>query len=243
MSAATESLSAGSSWQVRIAADRKRANAIQTSAQQAVTDALVERAASAGANALALTGSTVRCRRTEISDLDYHVVGPVRVPLNGLPHDVDVYSGTAHDLFRKLRAGDDFVQWTVRYGLILFDDGTFEAVDEIIRREHLWPDPDLKLARIDAHCAHADALIEMGDADAALNQVRATITAVARGLLLRASIFPLARSELPKQLSDTGYRSLANWLEACIYREPTLDELAAALAEVRQTLSASPVPS
>lgn len=207
-------------------------------------DFLIERAASVDAGALALTGSTVRCRRTEISDLDYHLVGPVRVALDGLPHDVDVYSGTAEELFRKLRAGDDFVQWTVRYGLILLDDGTFEAVDEIIRREHLWPDPEFKLSRIEAHCSHADALIEMGDADAAIGQVRATLTAAARGLLLRASVFPLARSELPKQLSDAGYQDLGTWLEACIYREPDLDELDAALAVVRQALTrASPLRS
>ena len=37
---------------------------------------LVRRARSAGARALILSGSTARGRRTDVSDLDYHLIGP-----------------------------------------------------------------------------------------------------------------------------------------------------------------------
>lgn len=68
-------------------------------------------------------------------------------------------------------------------------------------------------------------LVEMGDRDAAHEQVRATLTSVARALILGARTFPLARSELVHQLRDLGQPALSVALSRAIYFEPSLDEL------------------
>lgn len=80
----------------------------------------------AGALAFAVTGSTARGRRSEISDLDYYVIGP-RLPHDDLIEDVDVFAIDEVGLWRKLSEGDDFVQWTLRYGCVIFDSGILHA--------------------------------------------------------------------------------------------------------------------
>jgi hypothetical protein len=69
----------------------------------------------------------------------------------------------------------------------------------------------------------------MGDRDAAQEQVRATLTTAARGLLLETGVFPLARSELPGQLKCAGYEPLAEALAWVIHGIPGLADLAAAV--------------
>lgn len=139
-------------WESRLAADRRRADGFQTAAQRDITSIIVERAVAAGAEAVALTGSTARLSRTAISDLDYHVVGP-RPKDDDLPGDVDIYVGGHEAFWTKLRGGDDFVQWTLRHGCLLVDSGIFREALRVIATEALWPDPGPKLERLAAHRA------------------------------------------------------------------------------------------
>jgi len=134
-------------WANKLALDRELATRHQTTEQRAITATIEQRVGEAGALALALTGSTARARRTLISDLDYHVVGP-RPELGGLPGDVDIYARGEDHFWCKLRDGDDFVQWTLRFGCVLFDTGIFRAGLAMIAREGLWPDGKAKLARV-----------------------------------------------------------------------------------------------
>lgn len=119
---ARASLNSGA-WAAKVAQDRAIAARHQTPQQRAITDTLCHRAIEAGAEAFALTGSTARNRRTYSSDLDYHVVGP-RPRHTDLEDEVDVYVGDADRFWSKLRAGDDFVQWTLRFGLIFSTRGS-----------------------------------------------------------------------------------------------------------------------
>ena len=211
-------------WRDKLAADRRRAQEVQTRAQRAITDTIVQRALAAGAEAVALTGSTVRMRRTAISDLDYHVVGP-RPEQADLPGDVDIYVGDRAAFWRKLRDGDDFVQWTLREGCLLVDSGIFREGLEAIFVEGIWPDPGPKLERLPAHMKIVRRLVGMGDRDAAQAELRAALTSAARAVLLAAEVFPLARAELPEQLSTIGAERLAHALRAMIEAEPSLDAL------------------
>ncbi len=220
-------------WARKLARDRVTAARHQTAAQRAITDTLLQRALEAGAEAFALTGSTARNRRTELSDLDYHVVGP-RPRHDDLPDEIDVYAGDAGHFWTKLRGGDDFVQWTLRLGCVLFDSGIFRAGTKAIATEALWPDPEIQLARLPALRKLASRLIGMGDRDAAQDQVRATLTCSARALLLEHSLFPLARGELPDQLLLVGYEEVAEALRATISAERSLIELEADLACLRR---------
>lgn len=221
-------------WQATLDADRRRAHDVQTPAQRAITELVLERALAAGAEAVALTGSTVRRRRTAISDLDYHVVGP-RPQQADFPADVDIYVADRRTFWRKLRSGDDFVQWTLREGCLLVDSGIFREGLEAVCVEGIWPDPGPKLERLPAHTKIVRRLLEMGDRDAAQAELRAALTSAARAVLLAAEVFPLARAELPEQLSMIGDDRLAHALQAMIEAEPSLEALerhAAILGEV-----------
>jgi hypothetical protein len=175
--------------------------------------------------ALALTGSTARARRTRISDLDYHVVGP-RLDLDGLPGDLDVVTDSEDEFFDRLRRGDDFAQWTVRLGCILLDkDGVMRCGAELMRRERLWPDPTDKLRRAPPLAELAEKVMRIGDREAGQEHLRAALTARARGVLLARHVFPLSRAELPGQLASIGETALARALDRAIHRELPLEEL------------------
>jgi len=65
-------------WSTRLREDRRRATELQTPAQRRATETIVQRALALGAEAVALTGSTVRGERTSGSDLDFMVVSSAR---------------------------------------------------------------------------------------------------------------------------------------------------------------------
>jgi hypothetical protein len=215
-------------WARRIREDRARAERNQTLGQRVITAAVMSRALELGAEGLALTGSTARGHRTVISDLDYHVIGR-RPDLSDLPGDIDVVATSAERLRKQLIEGDDFAQWTLRYGCILYDAGVMREGVRLIVEEQLWPSSDRKLRAIADHRREVERLIAMGDRDAAQEQVRATLTTAARGLLLETGVFPLARSELSGQLKKAGYEPLAEALAAVIHTAPALTDLAAAV--------------
>jgi len=216
-------------WSERLSRDQQLADRYQTSAMRRITAAVLQRSLADGGRAVALTGSTARAKRTLVSDLDYHIVGE-RPFAGDLPSDVDLYAGGVDHLEAKINAGDDFVQWTLRCGCLLADDGVLRAAAIRIVERALWPDGAAKLARLPEHRRLAERLIAVQDRDAAQDEIRATLTSAARGLLLLTRIFPLSRSELPQQLRDADFEFLAFPLEMSIYEEPSLKELTQALA-------------
>ena len=218
-------------WDQRLRSDGAIAQRNQTLELQQITELVVKRAILGGARGVALTGSTARAKRTTISDLDYHVVGN-RPEVRDLPADVDIYESPPEKMRAKLVQGDDFVQWTLCCGCILYDTGVFrEAASTIVQRD-LWPNGESKLQRLPELRCLAERLIGVRDRDAAQDQVRAALTSAARGVLLQRGVFALARSELPAQLRLVNADILADSLEAAIYAEPTLETLASMLEAV-----------
>jgi hypothetical protein len=202
------------------------------------------RALEAGAESFALTGSTARRRRTAISDLDYHIVGARRRPeVNDLPGEVDIVTTTTVRFHQQLIKGDDFAQWTLRYGYILHDSGPMRDAIKLLVARDLWPSPAAKLARLPDHRREAERLLTMSDRDAAQQQIRAMLTTAARGLLLAGGVFPLARSELPRQLEHLGHVALAGQLESVIWDAPELPQLARAVKVLDEPLREVEVPS
>lgn len=218
-------------WAERLVRDRVIAAANQTLELRRITDLVLARALDAGATGVALTGSTARATRTKISDLDYHVLGR-RPDVSDLPADVDIYESDADRMQTKLLSGDDFVQWTICCGCILYDRGGFRDAAALIVSRDLWPDATGKLVRLTELRRLADRLLRVGDRDAAHDHVRATLTSAARAFLLQQETFALSRSELPQQLRDGGNEGLARALELCIYEEPSLAEFREALRQV-----------
>jgi hypothetical protein len=208
--------------------DRDRAERYQTPEQRAITATVMSRAIALGASGFALTGSTARRRRTAISDLDYHVIGR-RPDVGDLPGDADVVATSAARFHSRLIEGDDFAQWTLRCGCILHDAGPMREGVRLIVDMDLWPNAQHKLDGMNAHRAEVERLIQMGDQGAAQEQLRAMLTTAARGLLLQARVFPLARKELPAQLERAGHGSLAHVLRRVIHATTGLEELEAGL--------------
>ena len=136
-------------WARRIHADRGRAARNQTPEQQAITCEVMRRAIESGAAGFALTGSTARNRRTPISDLDYHVIGK-RPDVSDLTADVDIVCTSPGQLRRRLLDGDDFAQWTVLLGCILYDTGPLREAASLIASGALWPNAQRKLERVEA---------------------------------------------------------------------------------------------
>ena len=225
-------------WARRLQEDRSRAERYQTSEQRAITATVLARAIDLGASGFALTGSTARRRRTAVSDLDYHVIGR-RPDVSDLPGDVDVVATSPARFRSRLIDGDDFGQWTLRSGCILHDSGPMREGLGLIVEMHLWPDAQRKLDSLNVHRTEVERLIQMGDQSAAQEQLRAMLTTAARGLLLRAGVFPLARKELPGQLERIGFGALAQALRALIHASPRLDELEVGLHVLDGALTTS----
>jgi hypothetical protein len=200
---------------------------------------LVGRARAADALGLVLTGSTARSRRTGISDLDYHLVGP-SIPTRDLSGAIDLHVLSSEELDANILSGDDFVQWSLRFGLIVFDHGVLYRAARRIVESGLWPDPDRKLRHAAKSVDLARRFVASGDVDGALVQVRTALSLAARARLLCAGIFPRSRAELPDQLSELGFGKAGNALAATIH-EPvvTLDDLADAVSEC-EALIATP---
>lgn len=216
-------------WRARLREDGLRASALQTPAQREATETILQRALTVGAEAVVLTGSTVRARRTASSDLDFMVVGE-RPGLGGVDEDVDVYAAGAEAFWRRLVAGDDYIQWTLRFGCILHDDGILRAASCHIDEHGLKPSAERKLVQARRGLSLARLVLESGDLEAAREQCRAALTTVARWLLIANGVFPLARDELPDQVLTLGYFDLAAALDRLIHVQPCRDELRSGLA-------------
>lgn len=229
-------------WERRLREDRDRAERYQTPEQRLITSVVMSRAIALGASGFALTGSTARKRRTAISDLDYHVIGR-RPNVSDLPGDVDVVVTSAARFRARLIEGDDFAQWTLRCGCILHDAGPLRDGLRLIVEMDLWPNGQRKLDSLAVHRNEAERLIQMGDQSAAQEQLCAMLTTAARGLLLQAHVFPLARKELPGQLERVGYPALAQALRRAIHGRPRLDELTSDLRTIDVTLAGRHTPA
>lgn len=186
---------------------------------------LVARARSAAARALILSGSTARCQRTAISDLDYHLVGP-KVETRDLSRELDLHVLSERRLESELLAGDDFVHWSLRFGSVIFDDGTIRRALRLLVERQPWPDVDRKRAHAVKSLELARRFLATGDQDGALEQVRTALSLAARARLLGEGVFPLSRAELPAQLDSIRCAGLAEALVGTIYASPSLAELA-----------------
>jgi hypothetical protein len=214
-------------WASRLEADARAVDRLLPSRLRPLHDLVVSRAREVDANALILSGSTARGRRTEISDLDYHLVGP-KIVTTDLAHELDLHVLSAEKLGTEILAGDDFVQWSLRFGCVVFDDGTLRQALRLIGERRPWPDVVRKREHAGKSIELARRVVETGDEDGALVQVRTALSLAARAFLLSRRIFPMSRAELPRQLSDAGYPKAGEALDSTIEREPGLSELAAA---------------
>lgn len=229
----------GVRWETRMREDRRRAAGLKTPSQRQATETILQRALDLGAEAVVLTGSTVRARRTAMSDLDFMIVGE-RPDCSGVQEDIDVYAAGATAFWERLLAGDDYIQWTLRFGWVLHDDGILHAASDHIRASGLTPSAGRKLTQARRGLSLARLVLDSGDVEAAREQCRAALTTVARWLLIVNGVFPLARDELSDQVLALGCFDLAAALHRLIHDEPCSDELRTGLELGRVLISLPP---
>jgi hypothetical protein len=216
-------------WRSRLSLDRERATANQSEALREITRAIEARSYELGAAALVLTGSTARNRRTDVSDLDYHVIG-AKPDVEGLPFDIDLYSDEPNAFLAKLFRGDDFAHWTLRYGCVLFDSGVLRQAAIAAIEQDLWPDSERKLRQAKRAIAFSQKVASTEDYGALLEVSRGAFSLTARWWLLSHDVFPLARDELAQQLKESDQPGLAAALEGSIHRRPPVPAIASWLA-------------
>jgi hypothetical protein len=226
-------------WSERLRLDRDRAARNQSPELAAVTQAVRERALAAGAEAVVLSGSTARGRRSRVSDLDYHVVGVDSLGVTDLHQDIDLYSDEVDRFWAKVKSGDDFAHWSIWYGCVLFDSGVLRAAATFVAEHDRWPDPVRKLHQARGALDFARQIVETGDYSAALEQVQGGLSLVARWVLLSNDVFPLARDELPGQLESLGEPRLGRDLRCSIRQQPDEEELREAVDHAQTMVKAA----
>lgn len=224
-------------WRRKLEADGRRIKHSLPGRLHDLHCVVVRRALAVGANALILSGSTARGTRTEISDLDYHLVGP-RIDIKDLSRELDLHVLSDEKLQSEILAGDDFVQWSLRFGCVVFDKGVVRSALRLIEERRPWPDVDRKREHARRSLDLARRFVATGDEDGALPQVRTALSLVARATLLSNGIFPMSRVELPAQLQEIGLGRTAQALTATIYGSPLLGELGDAVADGQEVLAA-----
>lgn len=200
-------------------------------------EVVVDRTQQSDAQALILSGSTARGCRTEISDLDYHLVGQ-GIETRDLSLELDVHVLSEEKLNSDLLAGDDFVQWSLRFGSVVLDKGPVRRGLRLIAERKPWPDPQRKRAHAVKSLGLARRFVGTEDEDGALVQVRTALSLAARARLLSEGIFPLARAELPAQLDAIRCSEAARDLAVTIYGSPPLAELSAIIQRAEELLAA-----
>jgi len=217
-------------WRLRLSRDLQAIEQFLPTALRHLHDTVVARAQQAEVHGLVLSGSTARGKRTVISDVDYHVVGR-KLDTTDLSPELDLHVLSREELEADVMAGDDFIQWSLRFGRVIFDDGTLLRALRLMAERRPWPDVERKQRHAAKSLELARRVVATGDEDGALLQVRTALSLAARAHLLRRGEFPMSRAELPDQLEAAGHAAAADALQSCIDGQPSLVSLRDAVAE------------
>lgn len=159
--------------------------------------------------AIVLIGSASRGLWAEASDIDLLLIGTERPAMVSNLSGYHIQSVSEAEFLRNLRAGEDFEAWCVRFGIPLHDNGIWARITQSPAASE-WPKWQLKVVHGARRLFLADTLLETGDRDAAAEETVYVLGHAARGILLRAGVFPLSRPELAEQVRNIGYPHLAD---------------------------------
>jgi len=182
-----------------------------------------------------LIGSVARSTQTSQSDLDLLVVAEKTPVVRRHPDRLHVQTLTMKQFADKLRSGDDFAAWCVRYGVpLLASSGWLQIVSS--SDASTWPDWHKKVRHAGRRLTLACTLLETDDLTAAAEEMLYAVSHTARAILLKAGLFPLSRPEIIGQLIETGQVRLAKLLQELSYEEPTRHSLKRASMYVKRLL-------
>lgn len=149
-----------------------------------------------------LVGSNARGTTHGRSDIDILVIhdGDCRIRLDR-PGDIHLQQDTRSRFLTRLEEGDDYPGWALRFGIALRDPSGWWAkqVAAELAKPH-WPDWRPKADHARKRMAMSMELLDVGDVEAASEEMMFAASHVARAVLLKHGRFPLSRTELPSQL-------------------------------------------
>lgn len=163
---------------------------------------------------VALIGSFARNAATWRSDVDIVVVTTRPVEERpSIPATVEAHFLDPTKLEARILAGDDYAQWIFRCGKLLHgQEKTWDHFLAVLEKAP-WPEWTRKMNPAKRHLTRAEALLGMGDLDAACEQGLRAADLLARSVLLRAHQWPLSRPELADQMRALSERDLADALD------------------------------
>jgi predicted nucleotidyltransferase len=165
-----------------------------------------------------LVGSFARAARPhELSDIDLLVVDDGE-PGSGSA-ELQIVAIPATELRERAAAGDDFVQWALRFGEPISARRKWQELRDQLLPSAPWPDPVRSVGRAKRALQFSRDLVAMGDVPAAQEQSLLGLSHAARAALLKARVFPLSRPELPEQLESIGEQALADSLRRLMQGE------------------------
>ncbi len=159
-------------------------------------------------SAIVLVGSTARAVNDESSDIDLLVISEntqVKMPAISNFHFQQI---SENDFLANLQKGEDFEAWAVRFGIVLQGSPSWARILDS-ESARTWPSWQSKVIHATRRLFIGDSLLEMGDFEAAREELLYALGHISRGLLFKANVFPLSRPELSQQVQDIGYRHLA----------------------------------
>jgi len=154
----------------------------------------------------------------DLSDIDVLVVGDQPTPRP--PAEIQVISLPEERFRERLREGDDFPQWALRFGLPLSGRRRWRELGQSLLRDAPWPSVERKVRQAERKLSAVGSLLEMGDVPAAEEELRFALSHLARALLLSRRVFPLSRPELAEQLAQAGLPAFARYLRRLNTRKP-----------------------
>ena len=164
-----------------------------------------------------MIGSSARGAMNDRSDIDILVLddGESRIRVESLANVHPQYYSRLKFLSR-LEDGDDYPDWALRFGVPMRDpDGWWARhVAAEVDNPH-WPDWRPKVNHARKRMSMASELLDIGDVDAASEELMFGASHIARAALLKHGVFPLSRPELPSQLESIE-PNLANLLARLI---------------------------
>lgn len=184
-----------------------------TAARRWAEEALAELCASPDVLAVVLFGSAIRPAGSSF-DLDcLYIYREDRPTFTPAPMQVDIRAYPADQVDELVARGHDLLVWCLRLGKLVCErDAYWTKLKEKWHSRLPFPSPEVADSRAEAAERLLADLREMGDEDAAVEQLVAAATHRARAALLRAGIFPASRPELPAQLRQVGAMRLADAL-------------------------------
>jgi hypothetical protein len=182
-----------------------------------------------------LIGSVARSTHTSQSDLDLLIIGDQPPLVERHPDRLHVQALTMKQFAERLRAGDDFAAWCVRYGVpIVASKPWLDIVSSADAAT--WPDWHEKVRHAARRLTLAAALLETGDIAAAAEEMLYAASHTGRAILLKNRIFPLSRPEIISQLREADHERLAKILQELSYEPPTRSALNRYLLYIKRLL-------